>query len=88
MLAISDRVNSSPERKCGSLPLLPFVAHLPELGESELSSPDLTLAAKAVSADQLEPAINQKQGWSSVLRRVAKKGVLNYRDKGLLKLTR
>ena len=29
--------------------------HLPELGENELSSPDLTLAAKTVSANEFEP---------------------------------
>lgn len=31
------------------------IFHLPELGESELSSPDLALAAKTVSANELEP---------------------------------
>ena len=29
--------------------------YLPKLGESELRSPDLTLAAKTVRSDQLEP---------------------------------
>ena len=32
---------------------------LPKLGEGELSSPDFTLAAKAVSADELEPERSQ-----------------------------
>jgi len=31
--------------------------YLPELGEGELSSPHLTLAAESVSADELEPII-------------------------------
>ena len=33
---------------------------LPELGESELSSPHFTLAAKTVSADQLQPIHKEK----------------------------
>ena len=37
-------------------PLAPLLAvNLPELGESELGSPHLALAAEAVGADQLEP---------------------------------
>ena len=31
------------------------VNYLPKLGEGELSSPHLTLAAETVSADELEP---------------------------------
>lgn len=32
--------------------------YLPELSESELGSPDFTLAAETVGADQLEPKQN------------------------------
>ena len=39
------------------------VSNLPELGESELGSPHLTLAAEAVGADQLEPICTQKHRW-------------------------
>ena len=34
---------------------------LPELGEGELGSPHLTLAAETVSADQLEPTRNEQK---------------------------
>lgn len=35
------------------------VVNLPELGEGELGSPHLTLAAQTVSADQLKPTFEQ-----------------------------
>ena len=45
--------------------------YLPELGESELGSPDLTLAAEAVSADQLEPTVKEQDSWlAGLVRRV------------------
>ena len=37
-----------------------MVYYLPELGESELGSPDLTLAAKTVGTDELEPKFDKK----------------------------
>ena len=36
----------------------PSGRYLPELGESELGSPDFTLAAETVGTDQLEPVTN------------------------------
>ena len=48
--------------------------YLPELGESELGSPDLTLATEAVSTDQLEPAIKEQDSWlAGLVRRVTSK---------------
>ena len=50
---------------------------LPELGEGELSSPHLTLAAETVSADELEPRKDRNERVSSCFaKRRAKRGIL------------
>ncbi len=65
MLAMIFRV----KRKCADqgeragFPRTLTASYLPELGKSELGSPDLTLAAKAVSADQLEPTQKDRESW-------------------------
>ena len=40
--------------------------YLPELGESELGSPDLTLAAETVGTDQLEPKFDRNVNFCTV----------------------
>ena len=47
---------------CLSAFVAQHVVYLPELCESELSSPHLPLAAKTVSADKLEPENDENQG--------------------------
>lgn len=47
---------------CLSAFVAQHVVNLPELGKSELRSPDLTLAAKTVCADKLQPKNNENQG--------------------------